>query len=411
MSISVKISQLDDGGSVASTDQIPVARGSINTVKIPANQFVINGSNVGVGTGQLYFDRSTGAGTTLQFRSLSGADGLSVSNQGNTLVISASGQNPVRTSIIGNGTTRTFAIGGTTSVNPNNYRVDIDGVLQEPTADYSIVGSNIIFVDPPPNGGKVTVVSNNLVRAFDVVPSDGSVTPQKLSVGGITWNTSGNVGIGGITNPLTTLDVNGAGTFRAQGPGEGGQLTLMDSTGSGAWEIDNLGFGSNSLFRIFRDKGVNNVNAIVVNTLGNVGIGTFTPQESLHVQGNVRVGAATLTQPSGSAPMFACRAWVNFDGTRNATDTGASTNGANVLIRASGNVASVLRNSVGNYTITFTTAMPDEHYCATAGINSFVSTNAVGVKTSGTSASSCVLQTVSNGTHTDMANASLAVFR
>lgn len=180
MSISVKISQLDDGGSVASTDQIPVARGSISTFKIPANQFVINGSNVGVGTGQLFFDRSTGAGTTLQFRSLSGADGLSVSNQGSTLVISASGQNPVKTSITGNGTTRTFAIGGTTSVNPNNYRVDIDGVLQEPTADYSIVGSNIVFVDPPPNGGKVTVVSNNLVRAFDIVPSDSSVTSNKI---------------------------------------------------------------------------------------------------------------------------------------------------------------------------------------------------------------------------------------
>jgi hypothetical protein len=63
-----------------------------------------------------------------------------------------------------------------------------------------------------------------------------------------------------------------------------------------------------------------------------------------------------------SPPIFACRAWVNFNGTRNATDTGASTNGANVFIRASGNVASVLKNGVGDYTITFTTAMPDANY-------------------------------------------------
>jgi hypothetical protein len=66
-----------------------------------------------------------------------------------------------------------------------------------------------------------------------------------------------------------------------------------------------------------------------------------------------------------SPPIYACRAWVNFDGTRNVADTGASTNGANVKIRASGNVASVLKNAAGDYTITFTTAMPDSNYTLT----------------------------------------------
>ena len=70
---------------------------------------------------------------------------------------------------------------------------------------------------------------------------------------------------------------------------------------------------------------------------------------------------------SGSAPVYGCRAWVNFDGTRNEADTGASTNGANVKIRASGNVSSVLKNSTGNYTITFSTAMPDANYAAFQG--------------------------------------------
>jgi hypothetical protein len=66
----------------------------------------------------------------------------------------------------------------------------------------------------------------------------------------------------------------------------------------------------------------------------------------------------------GNPPIFGCRAWVNFNGTRNATDTGASSNGANVLIRAGGNVSSVLKNATGDYTITFTTAMPDANYAA-----------------------------------------------
>lgn len=69
---------------------------------------------------------------------------------------------------------------------------------------------------------------------------------------------------------------------------------------------------------------------------------------------------------AGTPPIFGCRAWVNFNGTRNATDTGASTNGANVHIRGSGNVASVLKNATGDYTITFTTPMPDANYCLTA---------------------------------------------
>lgn len=57
---------------------------------------------------------------------------------------------------------------------------------------------------------------------------------------------------------------------------------------------------------------------------------------------------------SGSAPMFACRAWVNFNGT------------GTVAIRASGNVSSITDNGVGDYTINFTTNMPDADYAVNA---------------------------------------------
>lgn len=53
---------------------------------------------------------------------------------------------------------------------------------------------------------------------------------------------------------------------------------------------------------------------------------------------------------SGSAPIYACRAWVNFNGT------------GTVAIRASGNVTSITDNGVGDYTVNFTTAMPDANY-------------------------------------------------
>lgn len=53
---------------------------------------------------------------------------------------------------------------------------------------------------------------------------------------------------------------------------------------------------------------------------------------------------------SGSAPAYAVRAWVNFNGT------------GTVAIRASGNVSSITDNGVGDYTVNFTTAMPDTNY-------------------------------------------------
>jgi hypothetical protein len=69
------------------------------------------------------------------------------------------------------------------------------------------------------------------------------------------------------------------------------------------------------------------------------------------------VAAARITNAlnaSGSAPIYACRAWVNFNGT------------GTVAIRASGNVSSITDNGTGNYTVNFTTAMPDANYAANA---------------------------------------------
>ena len=53
---------------------------------------------------------------------------------------------------------------------------------------------------------------------------------------------------------------------------------------------------------------------------------------------------------------FAARAWVNFNGT------------GTVAIRASGNVSSITDNGVGDYTMNFTTALPDANYSASMQI-------------------------------------------
>lgn len=60
---------------------------------------------------------------------------------------------------------------------------------------------------------------------------------------------------------------------------------------------------------------------------------------------------------SGSAPIYACRAWVNFNGQ------------GTPAIRASGNVSSITDNGAGDYTVNFTTAMPDTNYSAPASVD------------------------------------------
>ena len=117
--------------------------------------------------------------------------------------------------------------------------------------------------------------------------------------------------------------------------------------------------------------------------------------------GTIATAESTLTQfnASGSAPVYAARAWVNFNGT------------GTVAIRASGNVSSITDNGIGLYTINFTNAMPDADY-------------SVGTSASGDDATSVsprtftttgfALRTATGGggaTATDYATISANVFR
>jgi len=117
---------------------------------------------------------------------------------------------------------------------------------------------------------------------------------------------------------------------------------------------------------------------------------------------------------TGSAPIYGCRAWVNFDATRNEADTGASTNGANVKIRASGNVTSVLKNSTGNYTVNFTTAMPDANFAYTCSVgdgNHSSAARALSFISSTASSLQVLAEVTSTGGNTDEDQINIAIFR
>lgn len=88
-------------------------------------------------------------------------------------------------------------------------------------------------------------------------------------------------------------------------------------------------------------------NNIVLDSSGNA-----TVANNVTVTGTGSVGGnLSFNSGYGSAAVaYGCRAWVNFNGT------------GTVAIRASGNVSSITDNGTGNYSVNFTTAMPDANY-------------------------------------------------
>ena len=104
---------------------------------------------------------------------------------------------------------------------------------------------------------------------------------------------------------------------------------------------------------------------------------------------------------SGPAPIYASRAWVNFNGT------------GIVAIRASGNVSSIADNGTGDYTVNFTTAMSDVNY-SVVGQGSFVGSDGrfQWENVTARTISAYRMTTVNtNQSTTDSTNASIAVFR
>jgi len=110
------------------------------------------------------------------------------------------------------------------------------------------------------------------------------------------------------------------------------------------------------------------------------------------------------------ATAYGCRAWVNFNGTTNV--------GGNCTIRASGNVSTVADNGTGDYTVNFTTAMPDANY-AVSYTRSFTSVAPNGTRAHYTIAGSQTTTSVriaanqgnASTVAEDVADVSVAIFR
>lgn len=71
---------------------------------------------------------------------------------------------------------------------------------------------------------------------------------------------------------------------------------------------------------------------------------------------------------TGSAPVYGCRAWVHFSGTRDTTGA-VAINTNDRLIRGSGNIYRVQRLTTGQYVLYFTMSMPTSSFTITGTCN------------------------------------------
>jgi hypothetical protein len=152
---------------------------------------------------------------------------------------------------------------------------------------------------------------------------DGVLNIQNNGTTAVTVNASGDVGIG-TTSPGYKLETSGSAFFNGIEVGANGDAIKR----AGDLYIIATGASDNLFFR------TNNTNRVKITSAGDF-------------QMNSGYGSV--------ATAYGCRAWVNFNGT------------GTVAIRESGNVSSITDNGTGDYTVNFTTAMPDANYAVMAG--------------------------------------------
>jgi type II secretory pathway pseudopilin PulG len=144
----------------------------------------------------------------------------------------------------------------------------------------------------------------------------------------------GNVGVGTAT-PRAPMDVSAplapqSGNIRLakQSATEGGQITFDDGTGIGAWEIDSWGPAGSEYLRFFRDRGENDIISMALGPTGNIGIGTLTPSQKLHIVSNAQNDKALVIAGSSLDN--------NWGGGVRLTSFNGSTTNAHLIVSTNG---------------------------------------------------------------------------
>jgi hypothetical protein len=181
-----------------------------------------------------------------------------------------------------------------------------------------------------------SVVRGGLVNAD--VASNAAIAFSKLAA-----LDSANILVGNGSNVATKVAVSGDATIS-----NAGAVTLAAASITGKTQLaDPLASGDEFL-----------VHDASSSALRRVAYSSISPTVAASNLDGVAKDGSGNNLSVGTAPVFGCRAWVNFNGTSTTTVDGES----RCSIRASGNVTKVVRTGTGLYTVTFTTALEDANY-------------------------------------------------
>jgi hypothetical protein len=180
------------------------------------------------------------------------------------------------------GIAQTFALtsGGVTviPINAAQLVINLGGVVQDPSDDYSVNGSNIIFSSAPEIEYSFSGISLGPAIPLTDLPAR-SIAPDKLTIGAPAWQSNYNVGIG-TTLPTSALNVIGnaniTGVITA---------TTFDGNATSAYYASIAGYSTNA---------VNATNATYATNSINVSSG-IASVAFLNVSGITTLGVTTAT--------------------------------------------------------------------------------------------------------------------
>jgi hypothetical protein len=227
-----------------------------------------------------------------------------------------------------NNVTQTFALTSNTvsvtPITPQSLIINLGGVIQDPTDDYSISGSNIVFSTPPTSGLSFSGISLGPAVPIDYA-NDGNVytrTTFTATASQTTFTVTGSYTVGYLDVYQNGVRLSAGTDYTATN----GTTFVLTTPAILNDEIESIGYKVATVVTTIGE--FNNLNVLGISTFtngpvfigaatstgtatqrlqvtggayvsGNLGIGTTNPTHKLHVLGDVRI-TGILTVGTGS---------------------------------------------------------------------------------------------------------------